>query len=138
MCCPHKLGQFICTGGWYLCGQFALFVKVITLLHQELTQECQTNAKDHGNDDIGGVVDIQIQPGEGDQASQQHGGNAELLVMKQDHRGGLKGGNGVSGGEREVMLGFNQKLDGHTEMLQLIIVGANAGSQGLEHTVADQ
>ena len=44
----------------------------------------------------------------------------------------------MAGREGEIMLGFNQKFDGHTEMLQLIIIGADPGGEGFEHTVADQ
>ena len=64
-------------------------------------------------------MDVQVQPGEGDENRDDQGGNAHLLAVLQQHHRCLEGGDGVAGGEGEVALPVNQQVDVHAEILLL-------------------
>ena len=51
------------------------------LLHKEISQEAKADAEEHREEDIGGVVDIEIQPGECDEAGQNQRRNAHLFIV---------------------------------------------------------
>ncbi len=100
-------------------------------------QESEQRSQNHGHQHIGRVVDVQIQPGEGHQHRQNDGGNAHFLAVLQQHHCGLEGGDGVSGGEGEVVLGIDQQIDGDAQF-GLEIIGAYPRHQGLQGHIAHQ
>src|SRR5699024_10138466 len=65
-------------------------------LSQQVAQDAEDHAKNDGNQDIGGVVDIEIEPGESDKTGKNQGRNAHTFIPPQEHRGCFKGSNGMS------------------------------------------
>ena len=120
---------------------------VICLFRRELlqkhrgkpvTKEREDGAQNRGEDHIGGVVHIQVQPGEGNQHRQNQGGDAQLFVVQENHNRGFEGGDGMAGGEGKVMHPVDKQRDFPCEIRHLEIIGAYPANQRLQPDVADQ
>ena len=74
-------------------------------------QQTHQNSGEHGEDDIGRIVDVQVQPGVGHQERNDGGGDAGPFVLNHQHRGGLEAADGVAGGEGAVQVTGEKPLD---------------------------
>ena len=108
---------------------------------QSLFTECPQPAgqrpgrdPDHrtGND-ICGKMDIEVQPGEGDQSGHQKRRQPPLAFLKQQHRCRSKGNRRMSGGERIVLWSGNEQLNSRVQHK-----GAGPCHQRLENDIAGQ
>ena len=106
--------------------------------HDGAAQQAQQNTGEHREDHVAGIVDVQVQPGKSHQESNDGGGDAQPLVLDQQHGGGLEAGDGMAGGEGEVVLGVNEQLDLFSKLRQLEIIGPGTGDQGLQGDIAHQ
>ena len=116
-----------------------LLFDVLSLVHEllidgvydQVAQNAEEDAENQRNQNVGRVVDVQVQPGEGNQDCQNRGRDAQTLVVEHQHRAGLKGGDGVAGGEGEVVLGGNQQGDFFLEVFQLKVIWTDPRHLGL-------
>lgn len=123
-----------------------LLFDVLSLVHEflidgvydQVAQNAEEDAENQRNQNVGRVVDVQVQPGEGNQDCQNRGRDAQTLVVEHQHRAGLKGSDGVAGGEGVIVQTLDQKGYLPSVFLQLEIVGPDAGYLGLQDDVAYQ
>jgi len=83
-------------------------------------------------------VDVQVQPGEGDEDCKDGCGDAQALVVEHEHRAGLEGGDGMAGGEGIIVQALDEQRDLSSVFLQLEIIRPDTGHLGLEEDIADQ
>ena len=82
---------------------------LVDKVYQEAAQQAKGDAQHQAHQHIGGIMDIQVESGKGDEYGQHRCWDAHALIMEQQHRTGFKGSNGVSGGEGKIMLrGYEQ------------------------------
>lgn len=98
----HKeTARFDGTGLHCLFGAFCEFLHAKT--GEPIAQKSEGNAQDQCYQHIGGVVNVQVQPGQGDQTCQNQSRDAQLLVVQHQDGRSFKRGDGMSGGEGVVV-----------------------------------
>ena len=124
------MGRSIFRPGLFLSPEGAAALEISDqALREKAHQDAQKSPCQH----VAGPVDIEVEPGEGDDQGQHEGRDPETAFRREEGPHGGKGDAGVAGGEGIVPRAGDQEPDGVVQ-----VAGPGPGDEGLQDTVADR